>query len=86
MEFDQVLALRKSVRSYTDETVSKENLDALVKAALASSVGKHNDAGYTLCVVTDPSLLSAIDKEAEEKLGKPHMFFEAFHLRDEGGL
>lgn len=24
MEFDQVLALRKSVRSYTDETVSKK--------------------------------------------------------------
>ena len=33
MEFDHVLALRKSVRSYTDETVSKEDLDALVKAA-----------------------------------------------------
>mgnify|MGYP000133387819 CR=1 FL=1 len=77
MEFDQVLALRKSIRSYTDEPVSKEDLAALVKAALASSVGKHNDAGYTLCVVTDPALLSAIDKEAEEKLGKPHMFFEA---------
>ena len=44
MEFDQVLALRKSVRSYTDEPVSKEDLAALVKAALASSVGKHNDA------------------------------------------
>ena len=53
MEFDQVLALRKSIRSYTDEPVSKEDLAALVKAALASSVGKHNDAGYTLCVVTD---------------------------------
>lgn len=77
MEFDQVLALRKSIRSYTDEPVSKEDLAALVKAALASSVGKHNDAGYTLCVVTDTALLSAIDKEAEEKLGKPHMFFEA---------
>ena len=77
MEFDQVLALRKSIRSYTDEPVSKEDLAALVKAALASSVGKHNDAGYILCVVTDPALLSAIDKEAEEKLGKPHMFFEA---------
>lgn len=46
MEFDQVLALRKSIRSYTDEPVSKEDLAALVKAALASSVGKHNDAGY----------------------------------------
>ena len=44
MEFDQGLPLRKSIRSYTDEPVSKEDLAALVKAALASSVGKHNDA------------------------------------------
>ena len=34
MEFDQVLALRKSIRSYTDEPVSKEDLAALVKRRL----------------------------------------------------
>ncbi len=77
MEFDQVLALRKSARAYTDEPVSQADIDALLKAAMAASVGKHNDAGYTLAVVKDPALLSQIDKEAEEKLGRPHMFFQA---------
>ncbi len=77
MEFDQVLALRKSARAYTAEPVSDADVEALLKAAMASSVGKHNDQGYALTVVRDPELLSQIDKEAEEKLGKPHMFFNA---------
>ncbi len=77
MELDQVFALRKSARAYTAEPVSEEDVGALLKAAKAASVGKHNDAGYTLVAVKDPALLSQIDKEAEEKLGKPHMFFQA---------
>ena len=77
MELDQVLAIRKSVRTYTDEPVSPADVEALLQAAKAASVGKHNDAGYALTVVKDPALLLQIDKEAEEKLGKPHMFFGA---------
>ena len=77
MEFDTVLALRKSVRSYTKEPVSKEDIEALLHAAQTASVGKHNDAGYELGAVTNPELLKKIDEEATEKLGRPHMFFEA---------
>ena len=46
MEFDEVLALRKSVRRYTKEIVSQEDEKAILDAAMASSVGKHNDGGY----------------------------------------
>ena len=77
MEFDHVLTLRKSARSYTKEPVSKEDIEALIQAAQAASVGKHNDAGYELVAVTNPELLQQIDEEATEKLGKPHMFFQA---------
>lgn len=77
MEFDQVLALRKSVRSFTKEPVSEKDIDTLFQAAQAASVGKHNDKGYLLLSVTNPDLLALIDKEATEKLGKPHMFFQA---------
>ena len=45
MEFDEVLALRKSVRRYTKEIVSQEDEKAILDAAMASSVGKHNDGG-----------------------------------------
>ena len=45
MEFDEVLRMRKSSRRYTDEAVSVEDEKEILKAIMASSVGKHNDAG-----------------------------------------
>ena len=39
MEFNEVLALRKSVRRYTKEIVSQEDEKAMLDAAMASSVG-----------------------------------------------
>lgn len=46
MEFNDVLALRKSMRNYKADPVSKESEEEMLKAAMASSVGKHNDAIY----------------------------------------
>lgn len=77
MELDQVLALRKSVRSYTTESISDADIEALLRAAQTASVGKHNDAGYVLAVVSHPEILRQIDREATEKMGKPHIFFRA---------
>ena len=77
MEFDRVLTLRKSVRSYADEPVSEEDRKALIHAALESPVGHHNDRGYVLVSVTDPKVLKLISTEGGEKVGKPHMIFEA---------
>lgn len=77
MEFDQVLQLRKSIRSYTEEPVSEEDRKALVHAALTSSVGHHNDRGYAIVTVTDPKVLHLISTEGGEKVGKPHMIYEA---------
>lgn len=77
MEFDTVLALRKSVRSYTDAPVSEKEIEALIHAAKESSVGHHNDKGYALVVVRDPEVLKRISTEGGEKVGKPHMIYEA---------
>lgn len=77
MEFDRVMALRKSVRSYTEEPVSEEDRKVLIHAALESPVGHHNDRGYALVSVTDPKVLKMISTEGGEKVGKPHMIFEA---------
>ena len=38
MEFDEVLALRKSVRRYTKEIVSQEDEKAILDAAMALSL------------------------------------------------
>lgn len=69
MEFDEVLALRKSVRRYTKEIVSQEDEKAMLDAAMASSVGKHNDGGYNLVVVRDREILGLIAKEEKEETG-----------------
>ena len=68
MEFDEVLALRKSVRRYTKEIVSQEDEKAMLDAAMASSVGKHNDGGYNLVVVRDREILDLIAKEEKEEI------------------
>ena len=67
MEFNEVLALRKSVRRYTKEIVSQEDEKAILDAAMASSVGKHNDGGYNLVVVRDREILDLIAKEEKEE-------------------
>lgn len=69
MEFNEVLALRKSVRRYTKEIVSQEDEKAILDAAMASSVGKHNDGGYNLVVVRDREILDLIAKEEKEETG-----------------
>lgn len=69
MEFNEVLALRKSVRRYTKEVVSQEDEKAILDAAMASSVGKHNDGGYNLVVVRDREILDLIAKEEKEETG-----------------
>ena len=77
MEFDEVLALRKSVRRYTKEIVSQEDEKAILDAAMASSVGKHNDGGYNLVVVRDREILDLIAKEEKEETGGGDPLFGA---------
>ncbi|WP_296955225.1 nitroreductase family protein [uncultured Dialister sp.] len=77
MEFEKVQSLRKSIRSYTKEAVSEEDRKALIHAALTASVGKHNDKGYVIVSVTDRKVLEKISTEGGEKLGRPHLIYEA---------
>ena len=77
MEFDEVLALRKSVRRYTKEIVSQEDEKAILDAAMASSVGKHNDGGYNLVVIRDREILDLIAKEEKEETGGGDPLFGA---------
>lgn len=66
MEFEQVQALRKSSRSYTDEPVSKEDIDGLIHAAKSASVGMHNDKGYAIALVTSKKVHEDIVQEMKD--------------------
>ena len=49
----------------------------MIDAAMASSVGKHNDGGYNLVVVRDREILDLIAKEEKEETGGGDPLFGA---------
>ena len=73
MDVLQAMKVRKSVRSYTGEPVTKEQLDAILFAAEAAPVGMAKYELYQLTVITDQKLLAEIDANAAEFFGNPQM-------------
>lgn len=70
MDFEKVLALRQSVRSYTEEAVEEEDIQKLVEAANRAPVGMHRYEGYHLTVITDKNLLNKMVETFKEKTGE----------------
>ena len=71
MELFDALYSRKSVRSYTGEPVSEEELNAILKAAMAAPVGMGQYDAMHLTLIRDKEILSEIDKAAAEMFGAP---------------
>ena len=72
---------RKSVRSYTGENISKEELDILFKAASASPVGLRQYENLHLTVITNKELLDKIETEAIVKIQFLKTFLNAVFTR-----
>ena len=70
--FDAIYS-RKSVRSYTGEKVTDEEIKELVKAAYASPVGMGRFENVMLTVITNEEFLAALDKKTAEAFGDPEM-------------
>ena len=62
---------RKSVRSYTGENVTDEQLKLILKAAYASPVGRGRFESLLLTVVQDKDYLDRLDKASAESFGTP---------------
>lgn len=93
MDFIDRLFSRKSVRSYTGETISENDLRLILKAGNAAPVGKGRYDTLHLTVVTNKSLISKIDKLTADYLGKPDMnplygapLFVIVSVKEESGL
>lgn len=71
MEFQDVLALRQSVRAYTDEPVSEEDIRELVKAVQYAPVGKHNNKGYLVTVISNQAVLDTMRETYKNITGLP---------------
>lgn len=68
-----VLLNRKSIRSYTGENISEEELALILKVCDASPVGMKQYDSLHLTVVTNKELLGSIEKSTAMMFGKPDM-------------
>lgn len=69
----ETICSRKSVRNYTGESITVEELDTILKAANASPVGMGQFDSLHLTVITNKELLSKIEKATAVMFGKPDM-------------
>jgi len=73
MDFNSILALRQSTRAYTDEKISREDLDAILLAGNSAPVGKADYESLHFTAIQNADLLKKIDAAAAKGLGNPDM-------------
>lgn len=71
MNMIETICARKSVRSYTGEPVTEQQLAVILKAANAAPVGMGQYEGVHLTVITSKELLARIEAAAAAMFGKP---------------
>ena len=67
------LLKRKSVRSYTGENISEEELSIILKACDASPVGMKQYETLHLTIISNKELLNKIQTTTSKMFGKPDM-------------
>lgn len=73
MDTFEVLASRKSVRTYTGEPPSGEQLDQVLSAAMCAPVVMADYHNVMIDVVSDPKVLARIDGAGRDLFGSPKM-------------
>lgn len=71
MKTIDAITKRKSVRSYTGEQITREELSTILEAAAAAPVGLGQYDSVHLTVITNKTLLSKIDAAGAKMFGKP---------------
>lgn len=71
MELQNVLNIRKSIRSYTGEGITDAQLERILTAAYEAPIGMKRYDSIHLTVITNPALLREIDANAAAASGDP---------------
>lgn len=71
MTMMETICARKSVRSFTGEIPTADQMNQILKAANAAPVGMAQYDGVHLTVITNKELLDRIDAAAAAMFGKP---------------
>lgn len=73
METLETICKRKTIRNYTGEDITNEELDLILKSANASPVGMGQYENVHLTIIKNKDLLDKIDKAGAKMFGKPDM-------------
>lgn len=73
MELKKAMNSRRSIRTYTGEQITREQLNSILNAAYEAPVGMGRYDGICLTVITNPELLKEIDENAARAFGNPDM-------------
>lgn len=73
MTMMETICSRKSIRSYTGESITNEELNTILKAANASPVGMGQFENMHLTVITNKELLAKIEKATAALFRQPGM-------------
>lgn len=73
MTMMETICNRKSIRSYTGESITSDELNTILKAANASPVGMGQFDSLHLTIITNSKILNKIESTAASMFGKPDM-------------
>lgn len=71
MEVLEAINCRRSIRNYTNDVVTEENMAKILKAGEAAPIARGLYERMHLTVITNPQLLEKIDRTCAEMLGEP---------------
>ena len=79
MEFFQTLYSRKTVRSYSGDPITPEELSEILKAGYAAPIGRRRYDTLHLTVITNPAFLTEWERQVGMETGKEdaHPFYGA---------
>ena len=72
MEFNQTLAKRQSIRKFTEEQITEEQLQKLLEAANAAPVCMGQYDHLHLTVVQKPEMIAKVDEAFQKAVGDPN--------------
>ena len=75
MEFFQTLYSRKTVRSYSGDPITPEELSEILKAAYAAPIGRRRYDTLHLTVITNPAFLTEWERQVGMETGKEYRAF-----------
>ena len=71
MDTMETICSRKTIRSYTGEAITADELNVILKAANAAPVGMGQYESLHLTIITDTDLLNKIDTAGAVMFGQP---------------